>query len=279
MRVAQIQMQVTDNKSENLNTARNWCRKIKNEQIDFICLPEMFNCPYDTIQFPKYAEKEGEESWQFLSELAKANSCYVIGGSVPEIEKDCYYNTCYIFNRKGKQIGKHRKMHLFDIDIAGGQRFMESDILSAGNMSTVVDTEFGMIGVAICYDIRFPELMRLMVLDKAEFIFIPGAFNMTTGPAHWELLFRTRAMDNQVYMFGTAPSRDLTANYHSYGHSIVTTPWGEVLDQLSFDDELMINTIETTKIKEIRDQLPLLKHRRQDLYVCEKIPGDQVDGV
>lgn len=269
MRVAQIQMQVANNKSENLNTARNWCRKIKGEQVDVLCLPEMFNCPYDTSQFPKYAEKEGEESWQFLSELAKANNCYLIGGSVPEVEDDCYYNTCYVFNRQGKQIAKHRKLHLFDIDIEGGQRFMESDILSAGNDITTVNTEFGKIGVAICYDIRFPELMRLMALDQAEYIFIPAAFNMTTGPEHWELLFRTRAIDNQVYMFGTAPSRDLTAKYHSYGHSIAVTPWGRVLDQLAFDDELMINSIEMNKIKEVRDQLPLLKHRRQDVYVCE----------
>jgi omega-amidase len=270
MRVAQIQMWVTNDKKENLKIAFDWCLRLKKEKIDIISLPEMFNCPYDTAQFPKYAETEKAETWQFLSKLAMENNWYVIGGSIPEISEGRYYNTSYTFNRKGEQIGKHRKMHLFDIDVVGGQRFRESDILSAGSESTVIDTEFGKIGIAICYDIRFPELMRLMVLDGAEFIFIPGAFNMTTGPAHWEILFRTRAMDNQVYMFGTAPSRDMTANYHSYGHSIVTTPWGDVLDQLGFEEDVLINTIDTNKIKEVRDQLPLLKHRRQDLYICEK---------
>ena len=271
MRVAQIQMRVTDNKAENLKTALDWSQRLKHQDIDIVCLPEMFNCPYDTTHFPNYAETEQRDTWQFLSKLARVNNWYVIGGSIPEICDDHYYNTSYTFNRKGEQIGKHRKMHLFDIDIVDGQRFMESDILSAGNEMTIMDTEFGKIGVAICYDIRFPELLRLMVLNRADFIFIPGAFNMTTGPAHWEILFRTRAMDNQVYMFGTAPSRDMTANYQSYGHSIVTTPWGDVLQQMEFEEGVMINTIDTTKIKEVRDQLPLLKHRRQDLYICEKI--------
>jgi omega-amidase len=270
MRIAQVQMRVTDNKTENLTAALNHCQSLKQEAIDIICLPEMFNCPYDTTQFPNYAETDNGETWQFLSDLARDNHWYVVGGSIPEISDGRYYNTSYTFNRAGEQIGKHRKMHLFDIDVVGGQRFMESDILSAGNELTIIDTEFGKIGIAICYDIRFPELMRLMVLDGAEFIFIPAAFNMTTGPAHWEILFRTRAMDNQVFIFGTAPSRNMAANYHSYGHSIVTTPWGDVLDQLGFDEGVLINTIDTNKIKEIRDQLPLLKHRRQDLYICEK---------
>lgn len=271
MRVAQVQMRVTDNKTGNLNTALDWCQRLKQQDIDIVCLPEMFNCPYDTTQFPEYAETEQAETWQFLSKLARENHWYVVGGSIPEISNDRYYNTSYTFDQAGKQIGKHRKMHLFDIDIVNGQRFMESDILSAGNELTIIDTEFGKIGVAICYDIRFPEMMRLMVLEQADFIFIPAAFNMTTGPAHWEILFRTRAMDNQVFMFGTAPSRNMEANYHSYGHSIVTTPWGDVLEQLGFEEGVMINTIETTKIKEVREQLPLLKHRRQDLYVCETI--------
>jgi predicted amidohydrolase len=266
MKVAQIQMNVADNKAHNFQTARNWCKKIKDEEPDLICLPEMFNCPYDTSQFPKYAELEKGDTWQFLSELAKENNCYLIGGSIPEIENEKYYNTCYFFDRKGRQIGKHRKMHLFDIDVKGGQRFMESDILSAGNNVNVIDTEFGKIGIAICYDIRFPELIRLMVNKGAESIFIPAAFNMTTGPAHWEILFRTRALDNQVYVFGIASAQDKTASYHSYGHSILVSPWGDIVDQLEFNEGAMINSIDFKKIKEIREQLPLLKHQRLDVY-------------
>ena len=99
---------------------------------------------------------------------------------------------------------KHRKVHLFDIDVKGGQRFKESDTLTAGDKSTVFDTEFGPMGLCICYDFRFPKLARRMVLDEAQVILVPAAFNMTTGPAHWEILFRSRAVDNQVFTFGTA---------------------------------------------------------------------------
>ena len=116
-------------------------------------------------------------------------------------EKDAegnVYNTSYIFDREGKQIGKHRKVYLFDIDVKGGQTFKESDTLTAGDSDTVFDTEFGKIGVMLCFDIRFPELSRMMVNDGAKVIFVPAAFNMTTGPAHWELSFRTRALLRHV---------------------------------------------------------------------------------
>ncbi len=266
MKVAQLQMNVTDNKEANIRTVCDWSQGISHQGIDLICLPEMFNCPYETTAFPEYAEPEKGETWTFLSDLARTNKFYVVGGSVAEIDNDRYYNTCYVFDPTGSQIGKHRKMHLFDIDIAGGQRFMESDILSSGNKLTVVDTKFGRIGVAICYDIRFPELLRLMVLDGAEYIFIPAAFNLTTGPAHWEILFRTRALDNQVYLFGTSSARNAEASYQSYGHSIFVSPWGEVLDELDEKEGWMINTLDNKRLKEIRDQLPLLKHRRTDVY-------------
>lgn len=269
MKVAQIQMPVTDDKASNLRTLAEWFKRIAGEGVDIVCLPEMFNCPYDTSQFPQYAEKEQGESWQMLSGLAGEFRVYLVGGSIPETGDGRYYNTCYIFDRQGKQIGKHRKMHLFDIDIEGGQRFMESDILSAGNQVTVFDTEFGKMGAMICYDIRFPELMRLMVDRGARHIFIPAAFNMTTGPAHWEILFRTRALDNQVFLYGTSSAQNPKAGYLSYGNSILTSPWGDVVDQLEFDEGIMINTINEKRLYEVREQLPLLRHLRKDVYVLD----------
>lgn len=114
------------------------------------------------------------------------------------------------------QIGKHRKAHLFDIDIKGGQRFRESDTLTPGNTDTVFETEFGRMGVMICFDIRFPELARMMVNDGARAIFVPAAFNMTTGPAHWELTFRARALDNQIYMVGCAPAAVICIDWRHF---------------------------------------------------------------
>jgi len=266
MKIAQFQMPVTDDKDANIQTVKDWCWKIKDEQIDLICLPEMFNCPYETSKFPQYAESNQGETWQVLSSLAKEYEVYIVGGSIPEKSNSKYYNTAYIFDRNGIQIGRHRKMHLFDIDIKDGQRFMESDILSAGNKITVVDTQFGKIGVAICYDIRFPELTRLMTLSGAQVIFIPAAFNMTTGPAHWELLFRSRALDNQVYLFATASAQNPDADYKSYGHSLAVSPWGKIIKQLDYHEGILINNVDKTHLQEIRKQLPVLKHRRSDIY-------------
>ena len=233
IKIAAIQMPTVADKMENVRTVKAYLEKIKDEKPDFVILPEMFCCPYQTENFPIYAEEEGGLIWQQLSAYAKQYGVYLIGGSMPEKDAEGnVYNTSYIFDREGKQIGKHRKVHLFDIDIKGGQTFKESDTLTAGDSDTVFDTEFGKIGVMLCFDIRFPELSRMMVNDGAKVIFVPAAFNMTTGPAHWELSFRTRALDNQIYMVGCAPARDVSAGYISWGHSIVTDPWGRVIDML-----------------------------------------------
>ena len=185
---------------------------------------------------------------------------------MPEVDEEGHvYNTAYVFDRTGQQIAKHRKMHLFDIDVEG-QYFKESDTLSPGNQVTVFETEFCKMGICICYDFRFPELSRLMVEQGAKIILVPGAFNMTTGPAHWELLFRQRAVDNQVYAVGTAPARDERASYHSWGHSIVTDPWGNVVTQMDEKEHVVLTEIDLDKVEKIREQLPLLKQLRRDVY-------------
>ena len=231
-----------------------------------VCLPEMFACPYETSNFPVYAEPEGGHSWMALSALAKEYQVYLSAGSVPELTDDgSVYNTSYVFDRNGAQIAKHRKVHLFDIDVKGGQCFKESDTLTAGSWATVFDTEFGKIGTCICYDFRFPELARRMVLEGAGIILVPAAFNMTTGPAHWEVMFRSRAIDNQVFAFGTAPARDRRSSYHSWGHSIAVSPWGTVLNQMGAKAGMQVTTIDLDQISAIRSQLPLLKHRMDNL--------------
>lgn len=219
-----------------------------------------------------YAEEEGGPVWKQLSAYAKEYGIYLIGGSMPERDQQGkIYNTSYVFDRHGRQIGKHRKAHLFDIDVKGGQSFRESDTLTAGNSDTVFDTEFGKMGVMICFDIRFPEMSRLMANEGAKVIFVPAAFNMTTGPAHWEISFRTRALDNQVYMVGCAPMRDASTGYTSWGHSIVTNPWGAVEGMLDEKEGILLKEIDLDYERQIREELPLLKSRRLDLYRVEKI--------
>ena len=271
IKIAAIQMSTVADKMENVRTVKTYLEKIKDENPDFVILPEMFCCPYQTENFPIYAEKEGGPVWQQLSGYAKQYGIYLIGGSMPEKDAEGnVYNTSYIFDREGKQIGKHRKVHLFDIDVKGGQTFKESDMLTAGDSDTVFDTEFGKIGVMLCFDIRFPELSRMMVNDGAKVIFVPAAFNMTTGPAHWELSFRTRALDNQIYMVGCAPARDVSAGYISWGHSIVTDPWGRVIDMLDEKKGILLAELDMDYEEQVREELPLLKSRRKDIYQLAK---------
>ena len=271
IKIAAIQMSTVADKMENVRTVKTYLEKIKDENPDFVILPEMFCCPYQTENFPIYAEEEGGPIWQQLSAYAKQYGVYLIGGSMPEKDAEGnVYNTCYVFDREGKQIGKHRKVHLFDIDVKGGQTFKESDTLTAGDSDTVFDTEFGKMGVMLCFDIRFPELSRMMVNDGAKVIFVPAAFNMTTGPAHWELSFRTRALDNQIYMVGCAPARDVSAGYISWGHSIVTDPWGRVTGMLDENEGILLAELDMDYEEQVREELPLLKSRRKDIYQLAK---------
>lgn len=263
MRIAQFQTHVYPEKEKNIHEVEKYMNRIRNEKVDIAMFGEMFNCPYVTSNFPLYAEPEGGNTWKACSRLAREHRVYLIAGSVPEIDRDGkIYNTAYVFDREGKQIAKHRKVHLFDIDIKGGQYFRESDTLSAGNQCTVFDTEFGKMGICICFDIRFPELSAMMVQKGAKAVFVPAAFNMTTGPAHWELLFRSRALDNQCYMIGTSAARDPSFSYVAWGHSLIVSPWGEVIRQMDEKEGYMINEVDLDYVEQVREQLPVLKARR-----------------
>jgi len=233
---------------------------------DLVCLPEMFCCPYETQNFPLYAEEEGGAVWQTLSSLARENRVILSAGSVPEKDGAAIYNTAYVFDRNGSQIAKHRKTHLFDIDVKGGQRFMESETLTKGDHITVFDTEFGKMGLCVCYDIRFPELIRSMALSGAQLILVPAAFNTTTGPAHWELTFRAQAVLNQVFIAGTSPARDMDYSYHAWGHSLICDPWGTVLSEMDETEGMRLTKIDLSRAAEVRAQLPLTDQRRTDLY-------------
>ena len=267
IKLALCQMNVVDNKEENLKKATSMIKESVKQETDFIVLPEMFNCPYSNDKFIEYCEEEKtSRTISKISQLAHENNVYILAGSIPEKENANLYNTSYLFNRNGEIIAKHRKMHLFDIDVKGKIYFKESDTLSAGNDFTVIKTELATIGIGICYDIRFVELSRIMALNGAEILIFPGAFNLTTGPAHWEILFKSRALDNQVYAIGVAPALDKEASYNSYGHSIAASPWGEVIEELDFEEELKVVEIDLDEIKRIREEIPILKNRRTDLY-------------
>lgn len=276
MKVYQVQSKVCARKEDTHNALAWWMEKAAAAGADLVALPEMFGCPYEAVNFPRYAEPVGGRLWRRCSELAQTYGLYLSAGSMPELgEGGKIYNTAYVFDRQGRQIARHRKMHLFDIDVDGGQRFRESDTLTAGNEVTVFDTEFGRLGLCICYDLRFPELARLMALEGACAVLVPAAFNMTTGPAHWELTFRARALDNQMFFLGTAPARERSASYHSWGHTIAVDPWGTVLNQLEEGEDAQLVILDLRKVRSVRRQLPLLRHRRTDCYELHRLDREQ----
>lgn len=276
IKIALCQMNVVDNKEENIKKAIGMIKDSKKQGADLAVLPEMFNCPYENEKFIEYGEElEKSQTLKKIAETAKEENIHILAGSIPEIElssledgkeEKSIYNTSVLFDNHGKILGKHRKMHLFDIDVKGKIYFKESDTLSAGSDFTVIETELAKIGIGICYDIRFVELSRIMTLNGAKILIFPGAFNLTTGPAHWEILFKSRALDNQVYAIGVAPALDKSANYNSFGHSIAVNPWGEVIEELGFDEDLKIVEIDLDEIERIREEIPILKNRRTDLY-------------
>lgn len=266
-KIGVCQMPVVKSKEQNISKARSMIKEAAAGGCSLVILPEMFNCPYNSSLFPEYAESYPEGSTlKMLSAAASEEKIYLVGGSIPEREENIIYNTSFVFGPRGKLLAKHQKVHLFDVDLPDGLSFHESRTLGAGKNVTVVKTELCTLGVAVCYDIRFPELIRLMALMGAEIVILPAAFNMNTGPAHWELLLRTRAVDNQVFIAGASSARDTEASYVSYGNSLIADPWGKIIAQAGEKETILYGDIDLQVLKETREALPLLKHRRSDLY-------------
>ena len=264
--VAQVQMPVTRDKSENIAAACRLIRRAVRQGAELAMLPEMFCCPYENRAFRPYGEPLGGPAQQAVSALARELGIWIIAGSLPELEGERVYNTAFVYDDTGCQVARHRKMHLFDISVEGGQSFRESDTLSPGNDVTVFDSPWGKLGLCICFDLRFEELARVMTLQGAQAIFVPAAFNMTTGPAHWELLFRQRAVDNQLFTIGTSPARNEQETYVAWGHSVICDPWGSVLHQCGAGEELAVTTLDLKRVESVRRQLPILSARREDVY-------------
>ena len=263
-------MKTCEDKDTNINIAKKGIEECVKKGAEIIILPEIFNSPYDSKKFREYSEEKKGKTWSFLSNISKQKKIILIGGSIPEYDNDKVYNTSFIFNSEGNEIAKHRKMHLFDIDIKGGQCFKESDSLTAGDSICVFDTSFCKIGLCICFDMRFPELSRLMILKGAKIIIVPAAFNMTTGPPHWESMFKQRAIDNQCFTIGVAPARNNESSYISYANSIIVNPWGNIIYKAGDKEVFDVIDINLGEVDSIREQLPLISARRTDIYTIQE---------
>jgi omega-amidase len=195
----------------------------------------------------------------------------LLAGSIPERDPDTgrVYNTCVAYGPDGSLLARHRKMHLFDIDIPGRITFKESDTLSAGSGLATFDTPYGRVGLGICYDVRFPLLAMLLRQAGCSLLFYPGAFNLTTGPAHWELLLRSRALDTQCFVAGVSIARNPSAAYQAWGHSTLVSPYGEVVATTDEGAGTVFADVRLGRVDEVRAQIPVGRQTRTDLYALE----------
>ncbi|KAI8238878.1 hypothetical protein K4K57_002398 [Colletotrichum sp. SAR 10_99] len=277
VKIACIQFASGSDKTLNLQKARQFVLEASAHGAKIVVLPECFNSPYSTTSFPEYAEvlqpapppESSSPSFYALSSMAKDAGIYLVGGSIPELEPDTrkIFNTTLVFSPHGELLGKHRKAHLFDVDFPGKMTFRESDTLSPGNSITTVDLlEYGTIGLGICYDIRFAEFATVASRKGAFALIFPSAFNSTTGPLHWELLARARALDNQLYVAMCSQSYEPGSGYPAWGHSMVVDPNGQIMATTERGPAIVYADLDDASIGQARRQVPIGFQRRWDLY-------------
>ncbi|KAI5803507.1 nitrilase family protein-like protein [Peziza echinospora] len=302
VKLALIQLLTGADKPANLAHARTKVLEASRNGAGIIVLPECFNSPYGTEYFAQYAERipplaEREEgggtpspekypTFTALRKMAIDANAYLVAGSIPEAhypkttttttttttspEKPNLYNTSLTFSPSGTLLGLHRKIHLFDIDIPGKITFTESLVLSPGTTPTIISLPpYGTIGVQICYDVRFPELSQIYARKGVFAIIVPGAFNLTTGPLHWELLARGRANDNQVFVGMCSPARtgEEVGGYKAWGESMVVDPSGRVVGRVEGGGEGVVYAdLEVGVVEETRMGIPVGVQRRWDVY-------------
>ncbi len=260
--IALLQMAVGPDKQANIERAETMGRRAAAAGARWLVLPEMFNCPYGLEFFAPFAEAVPDgPTCRRLSALAASLGVVLVGGSIPERDGQRLYNTATVWDPTGRFLGRHRKVHLFDVEIPGGITFTESRVLSAGNEATVIDTDEGTLGLGICFDLRFPELMGQQVAQGAEILVLPGAFNTTTGPAHWEPLLRARAIENTCFVAACSPAPTASGPYPAWGHSMVVDPWGEVLAEGGREEAIVTARLEASRLDQVRRALPVLDRR------------------
>ena len=246
-----------------------------NEQQDeagnqVVVLPECFGLmPSSITQLLRCAETDGEGKIQkFLSRAAKQNNVWIFGGSVPIRSTDPgkITNSLLVYDNHGERVARYDKIFLFDVSLASGERYCESDYTLPGNRLEVVDTPAGKIGLSICYDLRFPELYRQLVQRGAEILVVPSAFAQTTGKDHWMPLLRARAIENSCYVVAPAQYGQHNKKRKTWGHTVIIDPWGNTAAELKTGWGSVHSRIDPEQLRLVRQQLPSLQHCRFDLF-------------
>lgn len=265
-RIAAIQMASGSNVSANLNEAARLILEAVNMGAQLVILPENFALmamhSADTL---KVREMSGKGPLQdFLSQQAARHGIWLVGGTIPLIANDTYKASasCLVFDNTGKCVARYDKVHLFDVSVTAEEHYCESDTFEAGTQVTVTDTPFGRLGLAICYDLRFPELFRCMLTQGVEIISVPSAFTAVTGRAHWELLVRARAVENLCYVIAANQGGYHVNGRETYGDSMIIDPWGVVLTRLNRGAGVICADINLENQATVRRNFPVLQHRK-----------------
>lgn len=261
-KVAALQMASGPNVAGNLSEARRLIENAVLQGAKLVVLPEFFSIMgMKEEDMVAAREQIGTGVMQtFLSEIARKHSIWVVGGSIPMVAStpDKIRNTCLVFDEHGKQVARYDKIHLFNLDL-GNEHYHEGKTIEAGDKVVVVDSPFGRIGLAVCYDLRFPELFRAM--KDVDIFVLPSAFTATTGKLHWETLVRARAIENLAYVIAAAQGGYHVNGRETHGHSMIVDPWGRMLDVLPRGSGVVVADINPSYQASLRASLPALAHR------------------
>ena len=262
VKVAGIQMASSPQVSSNLIEAERLIALAVAQGAKIVVLPEYF-CIMGVKETDKVAAREnlGDGPIQrFLAKMAKEHKIWLIGGTVPLVSDfpKKVRNSCLVFNDKGVQVARYDKIHLFGLDL-GTEHYHEENTIEPGDSVVVVETPYGKIGLSVCYDLRFPELYRVM--GEVDMIVIPSAFTETTGKAHWESLIRARAIENLCYVIAPAQGGYHVSGRETHGNSMIVDPWGVILDRLPRGSGVVTANVNRDYQTSLRNSLPALKHK------------------
>ncbi|MFO7594406.1 MAG: carbon-nitrogen hydrolase family protein [Pseudomonadota bacterium] len=266
-RVAAVQMASGPNVNANLLEAARLINRAVDDGAKLVVLPENFAImgmsEYDKVNI---READGSGPIQaFLAEQAAKHGIWLVGGTIPLAahDPDRINAACLIFDDKGNRVGRYDKIHLFDVQITeSDERYNESETIEPGNRITILDTPFGKMGIAVCYDLRFPGLFRKMSEEGVEIFALPASFTAITGKAHWSTLVRARAIENMSYVIAAAQGGYHANGRETYGHSMIVDPWGAELDTLPRGSGVVVADIDLNRLHDMRRSFPVLEHRK-----------------
>jgi deaminated glutathione amidase len=268
LRVACVQLTSRSDKAANLEKTERLVAKAAATGADVVLLPEKWNAIGDAEVLHEAAETlESGESVEAMSGWARDHGITLVGGSITERRdgRDKLSNTSVVFDSDGGIVAVYRKIHLFDVEV-GGHVYRESDAEEPGNEAIVAEVEGWPTGLTVCYDVRFPELYRILALQGAELVTVPAHFTLYTGKDHWELLLRARAVENQYYVAAAAQIGETLPGRLSYGRSLIADPWGIVVAQAPDEETVIAAELDRRRLEEVRAKLPSLASRQADAY-------------